>query len=314
MIEDDHLHSLGRELRRSTLITAIGILDFCLFEILVFMVSIRPEVLDRLPKDFRKGKYSLPSVKESLKRTGIERRLKLVSEVLQIIVAEELKNDLKPLLEKRHAITHQSKFYEAVPFGESTVIQTHAFPEVSYDESTIALLTVTEIADCVLVGVAKSYFLSDLGDLRPLNPPVATLHKSMRLKIQENRARGPEIEIIANPNWSVLVGETWVCVRDKELGISISPTSVERFPVSVFCPRHTVHGEKAYLTIDAEGKEELGLMNASFLARLLAGKSILVEYQSYSSDVPLYMRLPLEGFGSPWAEAQALKAAKSDGG
>lgn len=306
-IQDGHLHSFGRELRRSTLITAIGILDFSLVEILLFMVSIRPDVLNRLPENCRKskkGKEPLEFAKYSLKRSGIETLLERVREVLQIEVPKNLEDELSPLLEKRHAITHRSKFYETVLIGDKTVLQEHAFPEVSYDESTIALITVTEIADCVLVGVAKEYFHSDLGDLRPLNPVAEEFSASMRLKIQEARARGPNIEMITNPNWRVLVRDEWVCVTDENTSLTISPTGMDYLPASIFCPKHDVHGENIYVSIDNGEREKAGFMDASFLARLLAGESILVEYQSNSSDVPLYRRLPLEGFALKWVEAQ----------
>jgi hypothetical protein len=88
---------------------------------------------------------------------------------------------------------------------------------------------------------------------------------------------------------------------------------IDHLPVSVFCPRHEVHGEIAYVTIDAGEKEEASFMNTSFLTRLLTGKSLLVEYQSYSSDVPLFRRLPLEGFAARWAEAQSMKTARFNG-
>lgn len=52
-------------------------------------------------------------------------------------------------------------------------------------------------------------------------------------------------------------------------------------------------------------------MTTPFLARLLTGKYILVEYQDYSSDVPLYRRLSLDGFSEKWAEAKKLAEAKA---
>jgi hypothetical protein len=104
-----------------------------------------------------------------------------------------------------------------VPFGDTTVLRAYAFPEVTYDESAIALMTVTAIADSVLMGVAHDYFRSDLGDLRPLHPAVAEFHKAMCKSIQEKRARGPVIEEIAIPSWSVAVRESWVYVTDEHL-------------------------------------------------------------------------------------------------
>jgi hypothetical protein len=309
-IEEERLHSLGRELRRSALLTAIGILDFCLFEILVFMVSIRPDVLGRLPKDFRKGSDPLASARESLRRTSIERRLRLVNEALQIDVPARLVDELEPLLKKRHTITHQSKFYETVRTGNTTTLRAQAFPEVTYNESTLVVLNVTEIADHVLTSVATEYFQADLGDLRPLTPAVKEIHRSRRRELQEIQARGPVIDEVPKPAWSVFAGNAGACVTDEDFSIMINPTQIDQFPMLISCTRHNVHGEYVYLTIDNGDREEASFMNASFLTRLLAGKSLLMEYQSYSSDVPLYRRFSLEGFAAQWEEARRLKSAR----
>ena len=270
------------------------------------MASICQDVLDKLPKD-KKIKDPLMSANHVLTRSSVLTLIGRVREVLHIAVPESFEKELKPFLDKRHKIIHRSKFYETVVADNSIRLQAHPFPEVSHEESTMALTIVTEIADFVLTGVANSYFSSDLGDLRPLTPPVAELHRSMRLQFQEDRARGPVIVEIANPNWNVFVRENWVFVADENISVTISPSGIDRFPMSVFCPHHTVHGEKTYITIDTGEKEEAGFMDPTFLTRLLAGKSLLVEYQSYSSDVPLYTRLSLEGFAEKWAEAQAVE-------
>ena len=314
--QSDDLHSFGRELRRSTLITAIGILDFCLFEVLLFMVSTRPDLLSRMPDDSRKRKNdkddSLTSARDSLRRSSIDKLLKRVGEVFQIVVPEQLLAELSPLLEKRHSITHRSKFYETVLVDGKAILQARAFPEVSYDESVIALITVTEIADCVLAGVAREYFCSDLGDLRPLNPAVAEFNRSMRLRIQENREKGPKIEIVENPNWSVLVRDAGTFVVDEDRTIIFYPVDVLNYVISVHCLRHDVHGEKAYVAIDDGDKEEADFMGETFLARLLVGRSVLVEYQSISSDVPLYVRLSLKGFAAKWAEVREMFIAEKE--
>jgi hypothetical protein len=84
-VSEDNIHFLGRELRRGNLITAIGILDFCLFEVLVFMIGTYPELRYNLPKDLprqRPEENNLIFAERALKRTGIDRRLGLVNEVL----------------------------------------------------------------------------------------------------------------------------------------------------------------------------------------------------------------------------------------
>jgi hypothetical protein len=310
-IQPDHLHSFGRELRRGTLTTAIGVLDFCLFEVLVLMVSIRPDALARLPKDFRRGEEPLSAARESLRRTGIERRLKLLAEVLELPIAESMVEELKPLLAKRHDITHQSKFYEFVPFGQASAMKARAFPEVSHEESLIALMTVSDITDCVLAGVAQAHFQLDLGDLRPVTPGIAEAHRVMREKIAANCERGPRVEVIDRPDWRVVVHKGLVGVIDKNKIVAFSATSIERLPLSIFCPKHDVHGETACVTIDTGDRRAVGFMEASFVAELLAGSSILVEYQSMASDVPIYARLSLGGVAERWAEAQTKKAAQA---
>jgi hypothetical protein len=310
-LQPDHLHALGRELRRSTLTTAIGVLDFCLFEVLVLMVSIRPDALARLPKDFRRGEEPLNAAKESLRRTGIERRLKLVAEVLQISIAESMVEDLKPLLARRHDITHQSKFYEFVPSGPASAMKARAFPEVSHEESLIALMTVSDITDCVLAGVSEEHFKLDLGDLRPVTPGIAEVHRVMREQIAASRERGPKVETIDGPGWRVVIHEGLVCVIDKNNTVAFSATGIERLPLSIFCPKHDVHGETACVTIDAGDNRAVGFMEASFVAELLLGSSILVEYHSMASDAPIYAHLSLGGLAERWAEAQAKKAAQA---
>lgn len=313
-IPTDDLHALGRELRRSSLITVVGILDFCLFEVLLFMVSVRPCLLNKMPEDLQKRKRHrtdpLASAKESLKRSSIDTLLKRAKEVLQIEAPEQLLTELGPLLEKRHAITHRSKFYETVLADGKAIIQAHAFPEVSYDESTIALITVTELADYLLTGIARDYFHSDLEDLRPLNPAVAELHQAMRLEIQKNREQGPEVEIVENPNWNVVARDEATFVTDGYRVVIFYPVDLLNYAISVHCPKHDIHGEKAYITIDDGDKEQADFMDAAFLARLLAGKSILIEYQSISSDVPICFRLSLEGFAAKWQEVLGMFLTK----
>jgi hypothetical protein len=310
VLQPDHLHALGRELRRSTLTTAIGVLDFCLFEVLVLMVSIRPDALARLPKDFRRGEEPLNAAKEGLRRTGIERRLRLVAEVLQISIADSVVEDLKPLLAKRHDITHQSKFYEFVPLGQASAIKARPFPEVSHEESLIALMTVSDITDCVLAGVAEEHFKLDLGDLRPVTPGIAEVHRVMRERIAASRERGPRVEVIDRPDWGVVVHKGLVCVIDKNKIVAFSATGIRRIPLSIFCPKNDVHGETACATIDTGDKRAVGFMDSEFVAELLAGHSILIEYHSLASDVPIYTRLSLGGLAEKWAEAEAKKAAQ----
>jgi hypothetical protein len=313
-VGDDHLHDFGRELQRSTLITAIGILDFCLFEVLIFMVGIRHEVFARLPKDLAGRSSSdtaLVSAAKSLRRTSIDRRLSLMGELLGVTVRQDLIADLKPLLEKRHAIIHNSKFYETVPLGEAAVIEAVPFPEVSFDEAMSAMITITEIADSVLVGVATHFFNADLGLLRPLNPAVADFNRSMRERIQANKERGPEVETVANAGWRVHEHKTLVAVIDDTNTVSFSVTGIDSIPVSVFCIKHDVHGEKVYVTIDNGEREEAGFMRPAFLDRLLGGQRVLVEYRSSSTDRSLYLRLPLKGFATKWTEALTAKALLS---
>src|SRR4051812_48396424 len=119
-IKEENLQYLGRELARSKLITAIGILDFCLYELLVFMISFRPNLLDTpnalngLPKR-KTGEEALQYAKRFLRHTSIERRLDLTGDLLGVNIPKPLRDELDPLLTKRHDITHHSKYYEAVP-------------------------------------------------------------------------------------------------------------------------------------------------------------------------------------------------------
>jgi len=311
-VSEHDLHSLGRELRRGTLITAIGILDFCLFETLVFMVGTNQGVRANLPRDLsakqKPEENALTFAERTLKRTGIERRLGLVKELLGVSVADTLLEDLKPLLEKRHAIVHQSKFFEAVLFKESPVMQARPFPEVSYDEAGLAMMTITEIADVVLTGIAKSFFGSELGDLRPLNPALEQFYREMRQKLGEKSAHEPEIEHIENPSWDLFIHDQMVAVVDRTLLVAIRPTSIESLPIAISCIKHNVHGEKLYMTVDHEKKKEVDtLMKPCFLEQLLNGKSLLIEYQNVESDVPKFALFSLDGFRGAWQKAVAAK-------
>ncbi len=177
-IKDESLNSFRRELTRNSLITAIGILDFCLFEVLVFMIITRPDLLSaseglpkRLPKR-KAGEEISAYAKRAFRHTSIEGRLDLARDLLGVIVAPGLREDLDPLLAKRNDIAHHSKYYEIVPRGSAVAMEARAFPEVSFDEAMMVSIVVSEICDAILVSVAREFFHGDLGDLRPLNPSV----------------------------------------------------------------------------------------------------------------------------------------------
>ncbi len=315
-IKEEDLHYLGRELARSKLITAIGILDFCLYELLVFMISTRPNLLDTpnalngLPKR-KPEEESLQYAKRFLRHTSIERRLDLVRDLLGIDIPKVLRDDLDPLLTKRHDITHHSKYYEAVPYSTIVTMEARPFPEVSFDEAMIASMTSTEICDIALTTVAQNFFNIDLGDLRPMNSAVASFNQEMRRKIRENREQGPVVEDIANAGWEVVVfKESFVNVMDSAKSLSIAATGIENVPVLLGCFRHKAHGKKAYFKIDGHEREEFGIKKPPVLSQLLEGKSMLVEYSPEFSDSPLFMRLPLAGFAEAWRKAVEIKRTK----
>jgi hypothetical protein len=313
-IQEESLQYLGRELARSRLITAIGVLDFCLFELLAFMISIRPNLLDipnalsGLPK--RKAEEeTLAYAKKILRHTSIERRLDLARDLLGVAFPQTLRDELDPLLTKRHDITHHSKYYEAVLSSSNTVrMEARAFPEVSFDEAMIASMNSTELCDVALISVAQNFFNIELGDLRPLNPALARVHQDMRRKISENRAQEPVIEDIADAGWEATIfNNTFVSVMDRAKSLSIAATGIEDFPMLLGCFRHKAHGKKAYLKIDTHEREEFGIKKPTFPLQLLRGESLLVEYSTEFSDFPLFMRLSLAGFAEAWNKAVEIK-------
>jgi len=315
-LKEDSLLSLGRELARNKLITAIGILDFCLYEILVFMISIKPDLLDApkaldgLPK-LKPEEDILNYVKRVLRRTSIERRLDLARDLLGVDIPQDLRDELEPLLTKRHDITHHSKYYEAAPHNTTVVMEARPFPEVSFDEAMIASMTSTEICDTILVSAAKSFFSADLGDLRPMNPAVEKFNKKMREQIKTSRAQEPSIEVLTDPEWEALIfQDTFVYVMDRTKTVSIAATGIEGFPMLIGCFKHNLHGKKSYFKIDDSEWNEVGIEKPEFVTRMLEGKNLLVEYYNEFSDGPLFIQLPLAGFAEAWNKAVAIKEAK----
>lgn len=315
-IREEGLQYLAREFARNKLITAIGILDFCFYELLVFMIGTHPNLLNTpnalkgLPKR-KPEEDALEYAKRFLRHTSIERRLDLVKDLLGVDIPQALRQELDALLTKRHEITHHSKYYEATPYKATVVMEARAFPEVSYDEAMLAGMVSTEICDEVLTTVGKNFFDTDLGDLRPLNSAIARFNQEMRRKITERRSREPAIKEIADAGWEVMVfKESFVSVIDREKLLSLAATGIENFPVMLNCFKHNAHGKKAYFKIDDDEREEFGLHDSLVLSRLLSGKSLLVEYNTEFSDFPLLVRLPLAGFDEAWRKAVEIKTTK----
>jgi hypothetical protein len=63
----------------------------------------------------------------------------------------------------------------------------------------------------------------------------------------------------------------------------------------------------AYVKVDEEEPEEVGVKSPQFLSKLLTGQSLLIEYHTETSDAPLFVRFSLQGFAEAWRQAAELK-------
>jgi hypothetical protein len=118
-------------------------------------------------------------------------------------------------------------------------------------------------------------------------------------------AEAPVAEEFPNPNWSmkVLSDPNMPWVGDEHDAWIIIPSGISLLPPSIKFRWNNRHGMKAWASVDDNPREEIDDYSDDLLNRMLAGRSVVVEYYEEQSDGPKYARFSLDGFAEAWLAA-----------
>lgn len=307
-IEEKGVYALRKEMRRHELISAIGILDSCLADVLRFLLLHEPQCTPAKSRRKRHGETTEDYVNELVRRqfASIWSRLEFLSERFGIHVGPEAKEVLARLASLRNEIAHHSGFYRfhLAPINDLVWAEKKLVPDVSHEDALQAQMVVREVCGLLLTSMCRRLFGVE-PQVSLITAEIEIAHRGIRQQWAVAKAEPRQhIDEFPNPNWMVKQGNKLSWVSDANDSFMITPTGLDIMPVMISYLPNKLHGAIARARVDDHDEVEIETFNApSLLDQMLRGGTVLVEYFDERSDGPRYARFSPHGFADSWEEA-----------
>ncbi|HSG40430.1 MAG TPA: hypothetical protein VLE27_12390, partial [Thermoanaerobaculia bacterium] len=312
-IEENSVYSLVEDVRRNTLLAAISLLDSFLSDSLRFLFLHWPHTL---PRDVEKQKpgeeypsYVERIVRRSRRFSSQSSRVGFLVSQFGVSLYDTLLPELSRLTTLRNELVHHVGFYRfVVDPGRGLRSEEKPLPYVTEEDARKIPVIVGDVCDTIYVAMSNGIFGVD-PKVRPVNPELAELHRSLREKWATDNAKPPDIEEFPTPNWTakVLSNPSMPWVGDDWGAWIVIPSGLDILPPSITFRWNNRDGMKALASVDDKPQEEIEASSRTLLGQMLTGRSVVVKYFEIKSDGPKYARFPLDGFAEAWDRACGIK-------